>query len=176
MEKLYVEKMFEDVKTPFKATPEASGFDVYAYRFNRIYRNFGGNGETVIQVEDMINKEVRDGVLQLNYLERVLVGTGLKLTLNAPGYEIQARPRSGLALKNGLTVLNTPGTIDNDYRGELGIIIVNLSRKTQLIPLGERIAQIVPAAVALPEIVVVDNLPEPATDRKEGGFGSSGTK
>jgi len=174
MIKLYVKKMFKDVQTPIKANPDDSGFDVYSYEFKRIYRHFGSNSERCIDTPEDIKNEIRDNSIELNYLERILVGTGLIVTLNEPGYEIQLRPRSGLSLKEGLTIGNTLGTIDNSYRGELGIILVNISRKTRTIKLGERIAQIVPAVVLLPEIEVVDTLPE--TLRGEGGFGHSGTK
>ena len=90
------------------------------------------------------------------------------------GYEIQVRPRSGLALKQGLTVVNTPGTIDEAYRNEVGVIIMNTSRQTQHIKLGDRIAQIVPKKVELLE--VVEEKLDDNTERGQGGFGSSNKK
>ena len=99
--------------------------------------------------------------------------TGLFIELPA-GYEAQIRPRSGLALKRGLTVLNTPGTIDADYRGEVGVILVNLSGEPQTIEPGERICQMVIAKHETPQIVEVQELSE--TERGAGGFGHSGRK
>ncbi len=101
-----------------------------------------------------------------------LVPTGLQVAV-PPGYEIQVRPRSGLALEHGLTVVNAPGTIDADYRGEVGVIIGNIGRQPFTITRGMRIAQLVVAAVARADVQQVDELPE--TDRGEGGFGHSGT-
>ena len=101
-----------------------------------------------------------------------LVPTGLFVAV-PPGYEIQVRPRSGLALKHGLTVTNAPGTIDADYRGEVGIILGNVGREPYTITRGMRIAQLVVAAVERAEVQVVDELP--GTRRGDGGFGSSGT-
>lgn len=90
------------------------------------------------------------------------------------GYECQVRPRSGLALKKGITVLNSPGTIDADYRGEVGVILINLSNEDFLIEDGERIAQLVFAKYKQAKFKLVDILSE--TDRGEGGFGSTGVK
>ena len=104
-------------------------------------------------------------------LERRLFPTGLFIELPA-GYEAQIRPRSGMALKRGVTVLNTPGTIDADYRGEVGIILVNLSSEKVTIEPGERIAQMVIARHEQPEIEEMDVLGE--TERGDGGFGHSG--
>lgn len=109
----------------------------------------------------------------LQPLERKLFPTGLYLELPV-GYEAQIRPRSGLALKHGITVLNSPGTIDADYRGEVGIILVNLSNEPFTIAPGERIAQMVIAAHEQPTIVEVSELSE--TTRGAGGFGHSGRK
>ena len=100
-----------------------------------------------------------------------MIPTGLRIALPA-GYEAQVRPRSGLALKHGVTVLNTPGTIDADYRGEIGIILVNLSQEPFIINDGERIAQMVIARHEQPELIAVEVLDE--TERGEGGFGHTG--
>ena len=109
----------------------------------------------------------------LKPLERVLVKTGLFIELPL-GFEAQVRPRSGLALKKGITVLNTPGTVDADYRGEIGVILVNLSNDDFVIENGERIAQLVVAKHERAEWMEVDQLNE--TSRGTGGFGSTGVK
>lgn len=109
----------------------------------------------------------------LKPLERSIVGTGLFIELPI-GYEAQVRPRSGLAAKKGITVLNAPGTIDADYRGEIGVILVNLSNEDFIIENGERIAQLVIAKHERAEWIEVNELNE--TSRGEGGFGSTGTK
>ena len=107
----------------------------------------------------------------LKPLERSIVGTGLFIELPV-GYEAQVRPRSGLAAKKGITVLNAPGTIDADYRGEIGVILVNLSNEEFTINNGERIAQLVIAKHERAEWVDAEALTE--TSRGEGGFGSTG--
>lgn len=112
-------------------------------------------------------------VVTLQPLERKLFPTGLYIELPV-GYEAQIRPRSGLALKRGLTVLNTPGTIDADYRGEIGVILINLSNESQSVGPGERICQMVIAKHEQPELVEVEILGE--TERGAGGFGHSGVK
>ena len=114
-----------------------------------------------------------DSPIVLKSLERTLVPTGLFLELPA-GSEAQIRPRSGLAFKNGLTVLNSPGTIDADYRGEVKVILVNLSKEDFTINDGERIAQMVIAKHEQAEWVEVQELQE--SDRGAGGFGSTGKK
>ena len=106
-------------------------------------------------------------------LEKVVVPTGLFMEIPI-GYEAQVRPRSGLAFKHGITVLNSPGTIDADYRGEIKVILVNLSKETFVIENGERIAQMVIAAHEQAEWVEVEELGD--TDRGAGGFGSTGVK
>jgi dUTP pyrophosphatase len=112
-----------------------------------------------------------DEPLLLKPLERALVPTGLYIAL-PPGFEAQIRPRSGLAIKKGITVLNTPGTIDADYRGEIGVILINLSAEPFLIEDGERICQMVVAAHAQATWEQVDTLDE--TERGAGGFGHTG--
>ncbi|MEN9442391.1 MAG: hypothetical protein RLZ33_2468 [Bacteroidota bacterium] len=114
-----------------------------------------------------------DEAIELKPLERALVKTGLFMELPV-GYECQVRPRSGLALKKGITVLNSPGTVDADYRGEVGVILINLSNETFVVEDGERIAQLVFAEVAQAEWTQVEELTE--TDRGAGGFGSTGVK
>jgi len=112
-----------------------------------------------------------DKVLQPG--QRALIPSGLAIALPA-GYEAQVRPRSGLALKQGITVLNTPGTIDADYRGEVGVILVNLGDQPVTISRGMRMAQMVVAPVTQAVFHLADSLDE--TDRGAGGFGSTGTK
>lgn len=114
-----------------------------------------------------------DSPIMLKPLERALVKTGLFIAL-PEGYEAQVRPRSGLAFKNGITVLNSPGTIDADYRGEIGVILVNLSNENFTVNDGERIAQLVVAKCEQAEFFEVTELNE--TVRGAGGFGSTGVK
>lgn len=109
----------------------------------------------------------------LKPLERAIVGTGLYMEL-PDGYEAQVRPRSGLAAKHGVTVLNAPGTIDADYRGEIGVILVNLSNEDFEVANGDRIAQLVIARHERATWVNAENLNE--TERGKGGFGSTGRK
>jgi dUTP pyrophosphatase len=114
-----------------------------------------------------------DESITLKPLERVLVPTGLYIAI-PEGYEGQVRPRSGLALKKGITVLNSPGTIDADYRGELRVILINLSNEPFVIQDGERIAQIIFARCEQVSWEQVDNLDD--TERGAGGFGHTGKK
>ena len=111
--------------------------------------------------------------ITLQPLERMLIKTGLFLQI-PEGYEAQVRPRSGLALKKGITVLNSPGTIDADYRGEVGVILINLSNEPFVIEDGERIAQLVFAQVTQAKWQETSSLSE--TERGAGGFGSTGLK
>lgn len=118
-------------------------------------------------------KAVLDQAVTLGALERKIIGTGIKIAL-PEGYEAQVRPRSGLAAKHGLTVLNAPGTIDADYRGEIGVILVNLSNTPFTVEPGERIAQLVVAQHTQVDWKEEENLPD--TNRGSGGFGSTGKK
>lgn len=114
-----------------------------------------------------------DESITLNPMERRIIPTGLYMAL-PPGYEAQVRPRSGLAFKHGITVLNSPGTIDADYRGEIGVLLVNLSNEPFVITEGERIAQMVIARHEQGRFEVVDELDQ--TERGEGGYGHTGVK
>jgi len=114
-----------------------------------------------------------DEPIVLKPMERRLVPTGLHIALPV-GYEAQVRPRSGLALKKGITVLNAPGTVDADYRGDVGVILINLSDEPFTIKDGERIAQMVIARHEHAELIPVDVLDE--TERGEGGYGHTGVK
>lgn len=134
------------VSMPERATVGSSGFDLRAY----------------------IDKPI-----ELLPLERRLIPTGIRLSM-PNGYEAQVRPRSGLAYKNGITVLNTPGTIDADYTGDVGVILVNLSQQPFTVEPGARIAQLVFQKIEVPRLYEVENLA--VTQRGDGGFGSTGTR
>ena len=125
------------------------------------YATPGAAGMDVVAAEDV---DLAPG-------QRHAVATGFRVALPT-GYEIQVRPRSGLAFKHGISVPNTPGTIDSDYRGELKILLINHGHEPFAIRRGERIAQLVPAAVTLAEFDEVDDLDD--THRSTGGFGSTG--
>lgn len=130
------------------------------------------NYETIASAGMDIRAHI-DAPITLGSLERVIVKTGLFIELPI-GYEAQVRPRSGLAAKHGITMLNSPGTIDADYRGEIGVIVVNLSKDPFVINDGERIAQLVIAKHERAEWEAVEVLSE--TSRGAGGFGSTGVK
>ncbi len=114
-----------------------------------------------------------DNSIELTPLERKLIPTGLYIELPV-GYEAQIRPRSGLALKKGLTVLNSPGTIDADYRGEIGVILINMSQETVVIEDGERICQMIVSKHETVEWEIVSDVKQ--TKRGSGGFGHTGVK
>lgn len=128
---------------------------------------YGKVGNSGMDVKSNIQEPI-----ELKPLERKLIPTGLYFEM-PEGYEIQVRPRSGLALKRGITVLNTPGTVDANFRGEVGVILINLSNETQIIEPGERIAQLVFAKVELMELVEIDKINK-NTERGEQGYGDSG--
>lgn len=114
-----------------------------------------------------------DKPILIQPLDRKLIPTGLHIAL-PEGYEAQIRPRSGLALKKGITVLNTPGTIDSDYRGDVGVILVNISNEDFVVQPGDRIAQMIISKFEQAEFELVDTLDE--TERGEGGYGHTGVK
>lgn len=159
---LKIKPLFQDTIVPVKAHPTDSGWDLFAHSFDKLY--ITENLEP-LDIPDKYDK------LFIPAGGRALVNSGISATVG-PGYEIQVRPRSGLALKNGLTVLNTPGTIDEPYRGALGVIIINHSGQTQVLTKGMKIAQMVVCPVVLCPLVVVSELDE--TIRGSGGFGSTG--
>ena len=130
------------------------------------------NYETKASAGMDLRANLTDSII-LKPLERAIVKTGLFIELPI-GYEAQVRPRSGLAAKNGITVLNSPGTIDADYRGEIGVILVNLSNVPFVVENGERIAQLIISKHERAEWIEVQELNE--TSRGEGGFGSTGLK
>lgn len=126
------------------------------------------------ETEGSAGMDVRANIkepITLKSLERILIPTGLKVAI-PEGYEIQVRPRSGLAIKHGITMLNTPGTVDSDYRGELKVIVVNLSNEAYTIEPNERIGQFVLNKIEQIEFVEVEELD--STKRGEGGFGHTG--
>jgi len=118
-------------------------------------------------------KAFLDKPMELKPLERKIIGTGIKLAL-PEGFEAQVRPRSGLAAKHGISILNSPGTIDSDYRGEIGVILVNLSNQKFTVNRGDRIAQLVLAKYEKINWKIIKELPK--TNRGFGGFGSTGEK
>lgn len=141
---LQIKKLYPDVQLPKYQTAGSAGLDLQANISQPMVLKAG---------------------------EIILVPTGLAIALQE-GYEAQVRPRSGLALKNGITVLNSPGTIDSDYRGEISVILINHSKQDFTITCGLRIAQLVIAQYAVAKIIEVEELS--ATNRGEGGFGSTG--
>ena len=128
--------------------------------------------ETELSAGMDLRADLSESIL-LKPLERKLIPTGLYIELPA-GYEAQIRPRSGLAYKKGISVLNSPGTIDADYRGELKVLLVNLSNEDFLVEQGERVAQMVIAQHSVVNLIEAENIEE--TIRGEGGFGHTGTK
>ena len=146
MIKIQIKKLSTSVSIPKYETRGSSGMDIAAYIENIIIINPG---------------------------EKALVSTGFSIAI-PEGYEVQIRPRSGLAAKKNITVLNTPGTIDADYRGEIKVILINLGKEKFIIKNGERIAQMVVCPVVQAYLEEVNELTN--TDRGSGGFGSTGTK
>ncbi|MGH6744730.1 dUTP pyrophosphatase [Novosphingobium sp. PhB57] len=144
-----------DVPVPVKILPHGEGLDLPAYATN------GAAGMDVVSAEDVT----------LAPGGRHAVATGLAMAI-PPGFEIQVRPRSGLALKHGISVPNSPGTIDSDYRGELKVILINHGAQAFEIRRGDRVAQLVLAPVTRAAWLTVDELE--STERGEGGFGSTG--
>lgn len=157
---LKVKKLFPDALLPVRANPTDSGADVFAYRFEKVYAE---------GMRDLSGSDEKELVLNTN--DRVMINTGLSVSIE-PGYEIQVRPRSGNALKKGLTIVNSPGTVDATYRGPVCVILANTGHQSQVIRKGDKIAQLVVCPVTLSEIVEVDELND--TDRGQGGFGSTG--
>ena len=146
MTKIQIKKLSDAVLIPKYETPGSSGMDIAAHIAENITINPG---------------------------EKALIPTGFSLAI-PHGFEVQIRPRSGLAAKKSITVLNTPGTIDADYRGEVKVILINLSKEKFIVRNGERIAQMVVCPIAQVQLDEVKELFE--TDRGSGGFGSTGTK
>ena len=146
MVKILVKKFDKNIKLPVYKTSGSSGMDLVAYIKNKII--------------------IKPG-------KTALVPTGISVAIQK-NYELQIRPRSGLAIKKGISVLNTPGTIDSDYRGEIKIILINLGKKSFIVKSGYRIAQMILCPVAKGKLKEVKFLP--TTVRGKGGFGSTGKK
>ena len=146
MTKIQIKKLSDSVLIPKYETPGSSGMDIAANTIKKIIINPG---------------------------EKAIVPTGFSLAI-PKGYEVQIRPRSGLAAKKNITVLNTPGTIDADYRGEIKVILINLGKEKFIIENGERIAQMVVCPVVQASLEEVKELSD--TQRGSGGFGSTGSK
>ena len=144
MVKILVKKFDKDIKLPTYKTSGSSGMDLVAYIKNKIAINPGATA---------------------------IIPTGIAVAI-PKNYEMQIRPRSGLASKNSISVLNTPGTIDSDYRGEIKIILINLSKKSFIVKSGDRVAQMIICPVAKGKLKEVKNLPR--TIRGKRGFGSTG--
>ena len=144
MVKILVKKFDKNIKLPTYKTSGSSGMDLVAYTKNKIAINPG---------------------------KTAMIPTGIAVAI-PKNYEMQIRPRSGLASKNSISVLNTPGTIDSDYRGEIKIILINLSKKSFIVKSGDRVAQIILCPIAKGKLKEVKNLPK--TMRGKGGFGSTG--
>ena len=141
--RINIKLLRDGAKVPERMTEHSAGYDIYADLESEIF---------------------------LEHLDRVLVPTGFAVSI-PKGYEAQIRPRSGLAVNNGITVLNSPGTIDSDYRGEVKVVLINMGREGFLIKHGMRIAQMIVSKHETVEFDVVDYID--ATDRGDGGFGSS---
>jgi len=144
MVKILVKKFDKNIKLPTYETSGSSGMDLVAYIKNKI--------------------TIKPG-------KTAMISTGIAVAI-PKNYEIQIRPRSGLAAKKGISVLNTPGTVDSDYRGEIKIILINLSKKSYVVKSGDRVAQMILCPVAKGKLQEVKNLPK--TVRGKGGFGSTG--
>jgi len=144
MVKILVKKFDKNIKLPAYKTPGSSGMDLVAYIKKKITINPG---------------------------KTAMIPTGISVAI-PKNYEIQIRPRSGLAAKNSISVLNTPGTIDSDYRGEIKVILINLSQKSFVIKSGDRIAQMILCPIAKGKLKEAKSLPK--TVRGDGGFGSTG--
>jgi dUTP pyrophosphatase len=166
---LKVKKLFPDAVLPTRANPTDSGLDVCAYRFEKFYAEDAFLDKVMQPMPDGSQGYAQAVALRTN--DRILINTGLAITVDA-GYEVQVRPRSGNALKRGLIVVNSPGTIDYTYRGPVCVIIANIGHETQKLVIGEKIAQLVVCPVILSEVKEVPELDD--TARGAGGFGSTG--
>lgn len=158
-------RSLEGVQIPQYATEGSAGIDLVVHNFQKLYK-----GDREVSLTDNLSNSISNGYLNLRGFERLLVGTGLFVEVPI-GYELQIRPRSGNALKRGLAILNSPGTIDSDYRGEIGVIIYNSTQFLLKISLGEKIAQAVLAKYEQINLVNSESLSD--TIRGNSGFGSS---
>lgn len=161
-----IKKLDKEAKTPKYATDGSAGFDLVAVNFKK-YTTQGIPVGELVEVSDLPLKE-----LCIHAGCRALIGTGLSVAL-PEGYKLDIQPRSGLALKQGITVLNSPGLIDEDYRDEIGVILINHSNRAVTIKLGDRIAQ---GVVTKYERVMWNVVSELSTTGRTGGFGSTGVE
>lgn len=166
-------KLEEGIELPKFESALASGFDVVAHSIIKVYK---GDKEVTGEKLDKVRQSFNDrGYIKLRPFERVLFGTGLTLADINTSLEIQVRPRSGVSLKRGLFIANSPGTIDADFRGQCGVIIYNSTPFLNQVDKGERIAQFVPAyVVERPDISSSEDVS--STERGGSGFGSTGSK
>lgn len=156
---------------PKYATELSSGMDVTAFKILKVFRGDREiDPENLAKVQEGFNER---GYIKLRSLERILFGTGLKANIDS-NLEIQVRSRSGVALKRGLSVLNSPGTVDADYTGEIGVILYNSTPFLNKVEKGERIAQLVVAEVKRP--IINTTAVMEVTERGDGGFGSTGER
>lgn len=177
MIKISLKKTIEEVEIPSFGSELSSGFDVKAMRILKVFK---GDTEVIGEKFEKIQKAFEEkGSIKLRAFERVLFDTGLQVAdiehkIADTMIELQVRSRSGMALKQGLIVANQPGTIDEDYRGTIGVILMNSTPFLSEIKKGERIAQIVPGYVPAYKIGFTEEVTE--TERGNKGFGSSGKK
>ena len=158
----------EGIDIPMYATKGSAGFDFKVNSFKKLYK-----GTKLIDLEnnpEVLKDSIQNGYIQLRSFERLLVGTGIYMELQ-PGYELQIRNRSGNSLKKGLLVANSPGTIDSDYRGEIGIILINNTPFLNKVSIGDFVAQGVIAKYQKATFEVRTELE--SSLREEGGFGST---
>ena len=177
MIKISLKKTIEEVEIPSFGSELSSGFDVKAMRILKVFK---GDTEVIGEKFEKIQKAFEEkGSIKLRAFERILFDTGLQVAdiehkIADTMIELQVRSRSGIALKQGLIVANQPGTIDEDYRGTIGVILMNSTPFLSEIKKGERIAQIVPGYVPAYKIGFTEEITE--TERGNKGFGSSGKK
>lgn len=160
--KLEIKKLYHNSILPYKAHGDDAGFDLFAHSFASIK-----DGKCIYIDDDDQFYDMRPG-------ERIMIKTGIGMAIPV-GYEAQIRPRSGLALKHGITVVNSPGTIDAGFRAEVGVILLNTGKYRHCIEFGDRIAQMVIQKLPEVTIEIVDEL-SPSSDRGCAGFGSTGVK
>ena len=176
---IIIKSIRDDFKLPVKGTELSSGYDLFACSVNEkefltIYEKiYGENTWMPNQAKVSYHQSGSKSYYLIEAGARMLIPTGFEMQL-PEGCEAQIRPRSGLALKHGLTLLNTPGTIDEDYRGEVGVIVINTSSEQIRIEVGTRIAQMVIATVPKTHLVLKDKTT--ATERGAGGFGHTGVE
>lgn len=167
--KIKIKRKHKGVVLPTYATSGSAGFDLSIDSFIKKFRK--STKVDPITDEESVSFQEKDRTISIEPGQRILIGTGLYMEI-AEGYEVQIRPRSGNALKLGLTVLNSPGTIDSDYRGEVGVILINQGLTPITLSKGMKIAQGVLAKVEQAEFEEIEVLSD--TDRGFGGYGSTG--